>query len=221
LHNYISWAANNNQTLRKRMASTEFVHEHEPPANIALQTAAMRGDIEGLRKLVGQGVDVNFREPLKSTALNIAADYGQLAAVELLLAAGADADARDDNHESALFTAAAHGRQRIARALLDAGAAADVGGYRTPFRVALFYGRRSVLKVLLRAGSDIETRFVDRDASNEDAWALVDALAGDWSAYARAYRAVRERFVAKCIQPRLPAALAPDIAAFASPPGGW
>ena len=148
-----------NQTLRKRMASTEFVHEHEPPANIALQTAAMRGDIEGLRNLIGQGVDVNFREPLKSTALNIAADYGQLAAVELLLAAGADADARDDNHESALFTAAAHGRQRIARALLDAGAAADV-------RVALFYGRRSVLKVLLRAGSDIEDD-VDSDASRK------------------------------------------------------
>ena len=55
-----------NQTLRKRMASTEFVHEHEPPANIALQTAAMRGDIEGLYGSLsygGGGGEVPGRKP--------------------------------------------------------------------------------------------------------------------------------------------------------------
>jgi uncharacterized protein len=95
-----------------------------PPAPVA--DAAMRGDLETVRRLVKQGVNVNAAQGDGMTALHWAADRGNAAMTDLLLRAGAKASVK---------------------------AVTRIGNY-TPLHIASKSGNPAVVRAILRAGGD-------------------------------------------------------------------
>ena len=116
------------------------------------------------------------------------------------------------------------------RALITAGSDVNRANHRghTPFACALSHalhpGNRRVLKILLRAGADLDSREALRTDFNTDAWALVDAIrmVGDWPNYVRRRRAIFASVIEKAItRDALPHDINLEIAAFVEPPGGY
>jgi len=86
-------------------------------------SAAARGDIEQLNRLIGEGMTVDAIQPASgSTPLMVAALYGQVEMVEHLLAAGADIAKQGNDGSTALHSAVFFGRAEVVEVLLDRGA---------------------------------------------------------------------------------------------------
>jgi cytohesin len=69
--------------------------------------AAMRGDVDEIRRLISSGADSDAVGDQETTPLHVAAIYGQAGAVEALLTAGADPN-RVDGHGNGPLWAAVH-----------------------------------------------------------------------------------------------------------------
>ena len=67
-----------------------------------LFSAAQRGEIEEVKRLLAEGVDVNSRTRYGGTPLAFAVDKGNVELVEVLLAAGADVNAKDNRQLTSL-----------------------------------------------------------------------------------------------------------------------
>ena len=192
----------------------------------ALRAAVGDSDVEGLRALLAAaGVDADARDAAGYTALHHAALHGRRACLEALLAAGASSDSVNVSSFTPLHFASIHGDVACVRALVAAGAdvsRADGYGF-TAFSNALRVGCRSVLKVLLRAGAAVDSRRISRCIRNVDAWATVDAIrrANGWATYAGRHRANAARIVFKATRGVLPHVINVEIAAFATPLGGY
>ena len=192
----------------------------------ALRAAVGDSDVEGLRALLAAaGVDADARDAAGYTALHHAALHGRRACLEALLAAGASSDSVNVSSFTPLHFASIHGDVACVRALVAAGAdvsRADGYGF-TAFSNALRVGCRSVLKVLLRAGAAVDSRRISRCIRNVDAWATVDAIrrANGWATYADRHRANAARIVFKATRGVLPHVINVEIAAFATPLGGY
>ena len=188
---------------------------------LALHYAARTGDLKRLRKELAAGVDVDTPYRESTTALHDAAHNGQTACLKALLAAGASV-----HDVSPLIDASLFGHAACVRALIAAGSDVnrkDLEG-KTPFSRALWHGRPRVLKILLRAGADVDTRDMLRLNRNADAWALVDQIRADggWANYvARHLPTTFASIVFKATHGELPAPLPLEIAAFLVPPGGF
>ncbi|MEE9327296.1 MAG: ankyrin repeat domain-containing protein [Cocleimonas sp.] len=85
----------------------------------ALHLAAVKGDREGVKKLIKMKSDVNIRASHGNTPLY---DTGDAKVAEILLAAGAKIDAVDDYGETALMAAAQYSDPKKAIALMSHGA---------------------------------------------------------------------------------------------------
>ena len=90
-----------------------------------LFSAAERGDLAAIDRLLAQGVDVNSKDARGETALMKAAEQGQSLAVHALLARKADVNARGNEGHTALMYAAFAGQVEAVQALLGGGAAID------------------------------------------------------------------------------------------------
>lgn len=88
----------------------------------ALIAAAIGGNLEVVRYLLGQGAKVNECDADGETALLQAARGGNPRLVELLLRNGADSEGRDKYGRTPLMVAAIHNHQEAVRALLAHGA---------------------------------------------------------------------------------------------------
>src|SRR5215212_9547072 len=96
-----------------------------PPARTpAVATAAMKGDLAAVKKLIAQGNDVNVAEGDGMTALHWAAEHGDSAMADALLKAHANVKA-----------------------------ATRIGSY-TPLHIASKAGSAAVVRALLKAGAD-------------------------------------------------------------------
>ena len=98
-----------------------------------LSTAAERGDLSQVRKLLREGGTVNERDSNGMTPLHFAAQCKNVSVVRALLEAGADVNAVRAGHVTPLMLSVdmAFGQPDIALALIDAGAdvnAADENG---------------------------------------------------------------------------------------------
>ena len=173
------------------------------PTEDLLVNFAARGNIDGLR-LILNVVDAGAEVPNGHEAVFEASSGGHAARVEALLAAGVVVDAAVWPPFSGTFEHAS-----ITHAVIEA----SVVG-------ALENNHTSVLKILLRAGVALSTATARRDASNEAAWALVDAVRklGHWEAYVRRHRVVLISVITKMAQ--IPEVLKYVIADFVCPPGG-
>ena len=196
----------------------------------ALRDATYNGDLARLRAVLAAGVDVDAPNVVGVTALHYTSRCGHAACLEALLAAGASVHSTNAGRgNTPLQGASESGHAACVRALIAAGSDVnfvDRDG-RMPFSYALRYGNRRVLKILLRAGADVDTRGAlptHPAVSNTDAWALVDAIrkVGDWPNYVRRRRATVASVVKKAITRNfLPDAINLEIAAFIEPPGGY
>ena len=191
----------------------------------ALRDAVLNSDLAQLRETLATGVDVDARLSQGCTALHYAAYLGRTACIEFLIDAGALVRSVDDQGCTALIIATTQGTAACVRALITAGAdvncASPTG--RTPFSHALHRGHRCILKVLLRAGAAVDSRRISRCIRNVDAWATVDAIrrANGWATYADRHRANAARIVFKATRGVLPHVINVEIAAFATPLGGY
>ena len=118
---------------------------------------------ECVRLLLKAGADVHHGDLLGRTPLHKMARHDKVAATRLLLEAGADPNRADEEGWTALHSAvyrryAAFGGEETLQCLIKAGG--DVNRVneqgRSPLDNALYYGRRSCLWILLRAGATVD-----------------------------------------------------------------
>jgi ankyrin repeat protein len=130
-----------------------------------LMRAAARGNLNGIRSLVGDGADPNQADLIGTTALMYAAQAGHVSAMRLLLRHGARVDARDRTGKTALMRAAqgafVHGGEWIplpeaVLVLLEHHAAVNAQDNRgtTALMLAAEHLHPKVVAILLRHGAD-------------------------------------------------------------------
>ena len=118
---------------------------------------------ECVRLLLKAGADVHRKDFLGRPPLHRMASHDFVTATRLLLEAGADPNDADEGGNAALHAAverrhAAFGGEETLQCLIKAGGdvnRVDERG-RSPLDNALYYGRRSCLRVLLRAGATVD-----------------------------------------------------------------
>ncbi|XP_020154995.1 uncharacterized protein [Aegilops tauschii subsp. strangulata] len=120
------------------------------------QAAARLGKVDVCRCLVEElGFDINAGSKIGVTALAAAALDGKMAVVRYLLDNGADPNKKDDAGSVPLHCAAKFGHHEAARLLLSRGASVDIAYFHgTPLHIAAYYGKASVMKVLLEHHAD-------------------------------------------------------------------
>ncbi len=86
------------------------------------QDAVDAGDGEGVRRLLGGGLDVDARDRHGQTGLMRATARGHLEVVRVLIEAGTDLDGVAKYGLTALMLASLNGHEEVALALIEAGA---------------------------------------------------------------------------------------------------
>lgn len=120
-----------------------------------LQSAAERGDIATLKKLLNDGANIN-EVAQYGTVIAYASRNCHIEAVKLLLERGADVNASNSMKITAMHTAAAGGCNDVIRLLIDKGSDIDTisaAGY-TPLSLAAYWGKYETIKLLLEKGAD-------------------------------------------------------------------
>lgn len=131
----------------------------DPELKHALVWVIGTGRVEAVRVLISKGADVDVSTP-SGTPIQVAARNGHSEIVELLIAAGADVDA-GSMISTPLLEAIEHGHTDIALKLIQAGAdpnRTSQFGNTTPIAVAAAQGSPAVIRALLTAGADANTR---------------------------------------------------------------
>lgn len=108
---------------------SSFVYEedsHNEATLEAIHDCAREGEIDNLRKYIGNGVSVNLKDSEGRTPLHWAVDRGHANIVELLLNNHADVNAKDNEGQTPLHYAAMCDREDIAELLVKRNADRDV-----------------------------------------------------------------------------------------------
>ncbi len=133
-----------------------------PPPDSPVADAAMRGDVEDVRKLLRSGADVNAPQSDGLTALHWAAGNGDAALADVLIHAGANPGplTRNDAY-TPMHMAARGGHAEVIERLLEAGADPAVTTSRTgvtPMHLAAKADNASALRALAVGGAEIDAR---------------------------------------------------------------
>lgn len=167
-----------NGNKKKESSETEAQTEAAAEASVAehdisgselisqLCDAAFEGDMEKVEEALESGVKVNGRDQDGRTALMFASFNGFSEIVLLLLDEGADISLCDGMGRTALLYAATGPFPETVRILLDKGAepnVVDSNEHFTPLMHAAAEGNLDVVKILLKAGSDLSMKDVDGD----------------------------------------------------------
>lgn len=163
----------------------------------ALMYAAGNNEAKDIVELlIKSGADINAKNEHDSTALIYAARNGNIKATELLIKAGADVNAMENTEvagQNALMYAASNGHKEITELLIKAGADVNaiscytgesalldaiyehihslhtVSSWMTEAEVAKQKtATRLIAKLLVKAGADIDTLFIDIIKYNSD-----------------------------------------------------
>ena len=126
-------------------------------ADQALISAAARGDLPEVQRLLATGAGVGARDGRRRTALLAATQGNHVAVAAALIAKGADVNAQDDIQDSPFLLAGASGYLEIVRLCLKAGADLKsrnrYGG--TALIPACHHGHLETVRVLLKTAIDI------------------------------------------------------------------
>jgi peptidoglycan hydrolase-like protein with peptidoglycan-binding domain len=135
-----------------------------------LFTAALNGDLQTVKDLIGSGADVNARAPQanNSTALMIAAYKGNIEMLHALLDTGAQVNVENDFGFTALILASQEGRTEAVQVLLEAGAEVNAkttsdenAASMTALMLASERGHSEVVRTLLSKGADANIKSND------------------------------------------------------------
>jgi ankyrin repeat protein len=120
--------------------------------------AAAIGDLDSVRRLLGEGAGVEARDERRRTALLAATQGNHVEVARLLIAAGADVNAKDDIEDSAYLLAGAEGYLEILRLTLAHGAdLASVNRYGgTALIPACERGHVETVRALLATEIDVD-----------------------------------------------------------------
>lgn len=109
--------------LAVTMAAACGVQSKDPSAmGQELISAAERGDLRALERLIAAGADLNAQDERGRTAALAATHAGEVEAVRALATAGADLNMRDQRQDNVLLYAGAEGLLEIVRLAVAAGA---------------------------------------------------------------------------------------------------
>ena len=132
--------------------------EGAPALAPALFSAAERGDVSELKRLLDSGASVYSRDDANRTALLIAVHADRFEAVRALIEAGADVNAKDNIEDSPFLYAGAEGRLEILRLTLAHGADLTslnrFGG--TALIPAAHHGHVEIVRELLKTAIPID-----------------------------------------------------------------
>ncbi|MCE9596776.1 MAG: ankyrin repeat domain-containing protein [Spirochaetia bacterium] len=125
-----------------------------------LHSAAKRGDIVAIQRLINAGTDVSAQEPIsKLTPLHYAVNTGKMEVVSAILAGKPNPNLQDFAGVTPLRNAVVQYKPELARLLVDAGAKADneqsqgCGGGLTEFAWALEYSQPDVARYMIEHGA--------------------------------------------------------------------
>jgi hypothetical protein len=140
--------------------------------DLALVSAAGRGDLGVVESLLRAGASVTARDERGRTALLAATQADQIAVARALIAAGSDVNAKDNQEDSPYLYAGAEGRNTILKMTLAAGAdlksVNHYGG--TALIPAAHHGHVEAVRILLGTA-------IDKDHVNKLGWtALLEAI---------------------------------------------
>ncbi len=133
------------------------VNAKNPADYTALMTAAERGQITTITRLLDAGASPDIQGKDGWTALMLAAFGNQVPVVQTLVDRGADVDLRDNNGWTALMQAVYQGHDRVVQCL----ATKSHDGLDRALLVAALMGHDKVLSLLLDAGADINSATED------------------------------------------------------------
>jgi ankyrin repeat protein len=118
---------------------------------IDLNTAAFRGDIDAVRRMLNAGADIDARDRGGWTPLLRAIQQRRINVAALLIERGANVLFTDRRGRAALHWTAQYGTAALTRTLIERGAqacAVDLSG-KSPLVQAIIHGRLDVLHILL------------------------------------------------------------------------
>lgn len=161
LRNGLRWRCRMAQPLSALLVMALFVAA-APPPDSPVADAAMRGDVEAVRRLLRQGADVNAAQGDGMTALHWAAERGDAELAEMLVYAGANVEAGTRiGSYTPLHVAARGGSAVVVQGLLDAGAnpqSVTRNSGATPLHLAAASGSPAAVTALLDHGADVNVR---------------------------------------------------------------
>ncbi|MFG0263852.1 MAG: ankyrin repeat domain-containing protein [Rhodopirellula sp. JB055] len=150
------------------MATSDDVPLPEVSPEDKFREAAMLGDLAGVKRLAGQGVEASSMDEQKRTALQMAAFDGHTPVVEWLLSKEVEVDHRDSFGRTALMYASTADNAETVKLLLDAGAAVDLVDseeHFSPLMFAAAEGQMAVVELLLEAGADPTKTDIDGETA--------------------------------------------------------
>lgn len=163
----------------------------------ALVWVLMTGRVKAVQTLIEKGADLNVRTGC-GTPIQVAASSGYTEIAELLIAAGADVDS-GSSISTPLLSAIEHGHIDIALKLLAAGAdpnRTSQFGNTPPIAMASAQGSTDVIRALMIAGADINTRVshitLNRLVIQQEATAALQTAFGAMEALGRMMESLEE-----------------------------
>ncbi|MDI2587282.1 ankyrin repeat domain-containing protein [Psychrobacillus sp. NEAU-3TGS] len=144
----------------------------EKSLNKALRSAIKLGDIDEVKRLIGDNPESLHSMTPFGTWLHVAAKKGHFEIVEYLIHKGIDVNTKGDVFDaSPLRVAAGAGHLEIARYLIKAGAELDVSlAKRNPLFGAIYGGHKEVVKFLVEKGIDISIRYTGENIKDMNAY---------------------------------------------------
>ncbi|MED1436530.1 ankyrin repeat domain-containing protein [Bacillus mycoides] len=144
----------------------------EKGLNKAIRNAIKIGDINEVKRLIGDNPESLHSMTPFGTWLHVAAKKGHFGIVEYLIHKGIDVNTKGDIFDaSPLRLAAGAGHLEVVKYLIEAGTELDVSlAKRNPLFGAIYGGHKEVAEFLVEKGIDISIRYTGENIKNMNAY---------------------------------------------------